>query len=91
MHKATGCKIDTLSFSFEGNAPLDIGITAAGIDAALFGGWSGETEPSCFDGYFIPTNGVFKFSPTTRPHRGAGDQGEFELSNSLTSYRGAGA
>lgn len=91
VHKATGCKIDTLSLSFEGNAPLDIGITAAGIDAALFGGWSGETEPSCFDGYFIPTNGTFKFSPNDQtPIEVLVTKGEFELSNSLTSYRGAG-
>ena len=35
VHKAVGCKIDTASLSFEGNAPLDIGITAAGHSYAL--------------------------------------------------------
>lgn len=91
VHKAVGCKIDTASLSFEGNAPLDIGITAAGIDATMFGSWADETEPSCFDGYFRPTNGVFKFGANTQtPVECTITKGEFELSNSLTSYRGAG-
>lgn len=91
VHKATGCKVDTLSLDFEGNAPLDIGVTAAGIDAALFGSWSGDAEPSCFDGYFVPTNGTFKFSANDQtPVEALITKGGFELSNSLTSYRGAG-
>lgn len=91
VSKAVGCKIDTLSLEFEGNAPLDIGVTAAGIDADLFGSWSGETEPSCFDGYFVPTNGVWKFSANSQePQEVLCTKGNFELSNSLTSYRNAG-
>lgn len=91
VHKAVGCKMDTLSLDFEGNQPIDIGVTAAGIDAALFGEWSGEAEPSCFDGYFIPTNGTFKFSANDQaPVEALVTKGNFELSNSLTSYRAAG-
>ena len=91
VHKAVGCKIDTLSLDFEGNAPLDIGVTAAGIDASLFGSWAGEAEPSCFDGYFVPTLGSFKFSANDqKPVDAFVTKGGFELSNSLTSYRAAG-
>lgn len=91
VHKATGCKVDTLTLEFEGNQPIDIGVTAAGIDAELFGSWSGDAEPSCFDGYFIPTNGTFKFSANDQaPADALVTKGNFELSNSLTSYRGAG-
>ena len=57
----------------------------------MFGSWSDETEPSCFDGFFRPTNGVFKFGANDQtPVECTITKGEFELSNSLTSYRGAG-
>lgn len=91
VHKVVGCKIDTLSLDFENNAPLDIGVTAAGVDATLFGAWDGEAEPSCFDGYFIPTNGTFMISPNDQtPVEAIVTKGGFELSNNLTSYRSAG-
>ncbi|MDY4522508.1 MAG: hypothetical protein SPD80_02800 [Atopobium sp.] len=92
VQKAVGCKMDTLNLEFDGNDPLKVGLTAAGIDADLFGQWSGSTEPSCFDGYFIPTDGTFKFSPDSQlPTADVTiTKGNFELSNSLTSYRGAG-
>lgn len=90
VQKAIGCKLDTLSIDFDGTAPLDVGITAAGIDAELFGEWTGETEPSCFDGYFVPVNGVLKFSANEQtPADCIVTKGNFELSNSLQSYRGA--
>lgn len=37
VHRATGCKMDKLSLDFEGNDPLSVSVTAAGIDASLFG------------------------------------------------------
>lgn len=91
VSKAIGCKMDTLSVSFEGNNPLEIGITAAGIDAELFGAWSGEVEPSCFDGYFIPTDGAFLLDTSTAmPAEAVVTSGSMELGNSLTAYRSAG-
>lgn len=91
VQKAIGCKIDSVELSFEGNAPIDLGVTAAGIDADLFGEWSGDVEPSCFDGYFVPTNGVFKFSPNDdSPVELIITKGGFELSNNLTPHRSAG-
>ena len=91
VQQATGCKVDTVSLSFEGNAPLDIGVTAAGIAAQLFGSWTGDTEPSCFDGSFIPTAGEFLIDTNSQtPVAATITKGSFELSNSLTAYRGAG-
>ena len=88
---ASGCKMDTLSVDFEGNAPIDIGVTAAGIDAQLFTSWDDEAEPSCFDGYFIPTEGEFLIDTNTNtPAAAIVTKGNFELSNSLTPYRSAG-
>ena len=54
-------KIDQLEMDFEGNKPLEFGITAIGL-AALFGlsAFPGSVDPSCFDGYFVPTGGTFK-------------------------------
>lgn len=54
-------KVDQLELSFEGNKPLELGITAVGM-AALFGlsAIPGSVTPSCFDGYFTCTGGTFK-------------------------------
>lgn len=91
VHKVAGSKIDALSLEFEGNAPLDVGVTAAGIEAALFGAWSGVSEPSCFDGYFIPTGGEFLIDTGSQtPAEAVVTKGGFELSNNLTAYRKAG-
>ena len=91
VQQAIGCKMDTLSLSFEGNEPIDIGVTAAGIDAALFGEWTGDQEPSCFDGYFIPTSGEFLIDTATNtPAEATVTKGDFELSNNLTAHRAAG-
>ena len=91
VQKAIGCKMDTLSLSFEGNAPIDIGVSAAGIDASLFGEWSDDQEPSCFDGYFIPTSGEFLIDTATNtPAAATVTKGDFEVSNNLTAHRAAG-
>ena len=91
VQKATGCKVDELTLDFEGNAPLEVGVTAAGTDAQLFGAWSGSTEPSCFDGYFVPTGGTFLIDTGSQvPTAATVTKGGFDLSNSLEAKRGAG-
>lgn len=91
VHKVSGAKVDTLSLSFEGNAPLDVGVTAAGTDADLFGSWSDASEPSCFDGYFVPTGGTFLIDTSSQtPAAATVTQGGFELSNNLDPKRAAG-
>lgn len=91
VHKVDGCKIDTLGLTFEGNAPLDISVTAAGSDATLFQSWAGVVNPSCFDGYFVPTGGDFKIDTASKtPGDVTVTQGSFEMSNSLEAKRAAG-
>lgn len=91
VHKVDGCKIDTLGLTFEGNAPLDISVTAAGIDATLFQSWAGVVNPSCFDGYFVPTGGDFQIDTASQtPGDVTVTQGSFEMSNSLEAKRAAG-
>jgi len=91
VQKATGCKIDALALEFEGNKPLNIGITAAGIAAVLFGSWSDQLTPSCFEGYFVPTNGTFKIdTASSTPSVATVTKGSLELSNTLKPYRSAG-
>ena len=59
--KVAGCKVDQIEMEFEGNKPLEFGVTLLGL-AATFGLESipGNIDPSCFSGYFVPTGGTFK-------------------------------
>lgn len=91
VHKVDGCKIDTLGLTFEGNVPLDISVTAAGVDATLFQSWADVVSPSCFDGYFVPTGGDFQIDTASQtPGDVTVTQGSFEMSNSLEAKRAAG-
>ena len=88
----SGCKIDQLELEFEGNSPLDFGVTVLGMDDTLnLEGFPGEVDPSCFDGYWVPTNGTFKLdtagsSPATSPVTG----GSLTLANNVTTQALAG-
>ena len=90
--KTDGCKIDQLEMSFEGNKPLTFGITAIGMAAALgLESIPGAGDPSCFDGYFVPTGGTFKLdtasgTPTVQPVL----KGSLTLANSCETSQLAG-
>lgn len=90
--RTDGCKIDQIEMSFEGNAPLDFGITAIGMDAELgLSGFPNEVDPSCFEGYFVPTNGVFKVDTASNtPLEAPVTQGSLTLANNCTSDALAG-
>ena len=87
-----GCKIDQLEMEFEGNAPVDFGITALGLDDTLnLQSFPGSVSPSCFDGYFVPTGGTFKINtsgntPAAAPVTG----GALTLANNCTAHQFAG-
>lgn len=82
-----GCKVDQLEMEFEGNNPLEFGVTLLGIAATLgLNAFPGSVDPSCFDGYFIPTGGTFKIdtasgTPATAPVT----QGSLTLANNCTA------
>lgn len=82
-----GCKVDQLEMEFEGNKPLEFGVTLIGL-AATFGlsAIPGSVTPSCFDGYFVPTGGTFKVdtasgTPVTAPVT----KGSLSLANNCTA------
>lgn len=59
--QVSGAKINELEMSFEGNQPLEFGVTVIGMAATLgLASIPGSIDPACFDGYFVPTNGTFK-------------------------------
>ena len=89
----SGCKVDQLEMEFEGNKPVEFGVTVVGMDDALnLEGFPGSTDPSCFDGYYIPTGGTFKFdtassTPAAAPVTG----GSLTLANNVSASRLAGS
>lgn len=82
-----GCKVDQLEMEFEGNSPLEFGVTLLGLAATLgLDAIPGSVTPSCFDGYFVPTGGTFKIdtssgTPATAPIT----KGSLTLSNNCTT------
>jgi hypothetical protein len=85
--QTSGCKIDTLEMSFEGNQPLDWGITCIGLDATMgLTSFPGTVDPSCFDGYFVPTGGEFLVDTASgTPIAAPVTKGSISLSNSLSA------
>lgn len=85
--KVAGCKVDQLEMEFEGNSPLEFGVTLLGLAATLgLDSIPGSVTPSCFDGYFVPTNGTFKIdtasgTPATAPVT----KGSLTLANNCTA------
>ena len=90
--RVEGCKVDELEMEFEGNQPLEFGVTLLGLDDGLqLESFPGNTDPSCFDGYFVPTGGTFKLdtagdSPVAAPVL----SGNLTLQNNCTAEPLAG-
>lgn len=90
--RVSGCKVDEIEMSFEGNAPLEFGITMIGIDDLLqLQAFPGSVDPSCFDGYFVPTGGTFKIDTAgTTPAAAPVMSGNLTLANNCTAEPLAG-
>lgn len=90
--RTDGCKIDTLEMSFEGNAPLEFGITCIGLDSEMgLANFPGNVDPSCFDGYFVPTGGTFKLdTASATPAEAPVVSGSLSLANACTAEPLAG-
>ena len=87
-----GCKVSALEMDFEGNSPLDFGITLLGLVATLgLSAFPGEVDPSCFDGYFIPTGGTFKIDTGSgTPAVAPVTKGNLKLENNCSAVSVAG-
>ena len=85
--RVDGCKVDELELEFEGNAPLQFGVTVIGMLAELgLAAFPGDADPSCFDGYFVPTGGTFKIETLgDTPVAAPVTKGSLSLSNSCTA------
>ena len=89
----SGCKVDELEMEFEGNSPLEFGVTMLGMSATLgLSSFPGSADPSCFDGYFVPTGGSFKIETLgTTPVVAPVLSGNLTLSNNCTADPLAGS
>ena len=88
-----GCKVDELELSFDGNKPLDVSVTLRGLTAALgLSALPGSVEPSCFDGYFVPTAGTFKLDTASDTPAASAivTKGSVKVSNKVEETYGAG-
>lgn len=85
--RTDGCKVDQIEMEFEGNAPLSFGITAIGLDATLgLDAFPGDIDPSCFDGYYVPTGGTFEIETLgSTPVEAPVTKGSLTLANSCTA------
>ncbi len=90
--RTDGCKVDQLELEFEGNKPLAFGITAIGMDAELgLAAIPGDPDPSCFDGYYVPTGGTFKVDTASgTPALAPVKAGSLTLANSCAADQLAG-
>lgn len=93
VRKITGCKMDTLELSFDGNNPLTLGITLAGLTGSY--GTVTFGSPSCFDGYFTCVGSTLKLSPDTDTPVTITDDivtaGEISITNNVEAKFGAGS
>lgn len=89
----SGCKVDELELSFDGNKPLDVSVTLRGLTAALgLSALPGSVEPSCFSGYFVPTAGTFLIDTAsdTPTAQAIVTKGSVKVSNGVEETYGAG-
>lgn len=90
--RVQGCKVDEIELEYEGNAPLEFGVTMLGMDDLLqLEQFPGQADPSCFDGYFVPTGGTFKLDTAgTTPVEAPVLSGSLDLQNNCTAQPFAG-
>lgn len=95
VRKITGAKVDNLEISFDGNNPLTVGVTLAGL-VGTYGSttWPGS-DVSCFDGYFTCVGSTIKLSAGTGTPAAIGNNivtaGNVSISNNVEAKFGAGS
>lgn len=93
VRKIEGAKMDTLEISFDGNNPLTLGITLAGLTGSY--GTVTFGSPSCFDGYFTCVGSTLKLSADTDTPVTITDDivtaGNISISNNVEAKFGAGS
>lgn len=90
--RAAGCKVNEMELSFDGNEPLKTKISLMGIDATMgLSAIPGSVDPSCFDGYFVPTDATFKLDTGgDNPTEAIVSKGSVTIANNVEATYGAG-
>lgn len=90
--RTDGCKISALNMSVTGNEPATFSIETAGknltfLNSTPFTG----VDPSCFDGYFIPTEGTFLLDTAgDQPAPAVITEASVNISNDVEAFRSLG-
>lgn len=90
--RTDGCKVSALNMSLTGNEPASFSVETAGknltfLDATPFTG----VDPSCFDGYFVPTEGTFLLDTAgSSPAAAVITEASIDISNDVEAFRGLG-
>lgn len=90
--RTDSCKVNEFGASFEGTQPLDISIATMGCDMTFLDeNPMADTEPSCFGGYYVCTDGVFKIDTASdTPADAIITGGSVTVNNNCNAERGAG-
>lgn len=90
--KVEGCKVDEIEMEFEGNNPMEFGVTMMGmLDTLGLSAIPGSVDPACFDGYFVPTGGTFKVATASdTPVEAPITAGALTLANACEAAQYAG-
>lgn len=90
--RTDGCKVSSLNLELTGNEPARWSAELTGknltfLDATPFG----SVDPSCFDGYFVPTEGTFLLDTAgSEPAAAVITQASIGISNDVEAFRGLG-
>ena len=90
--RTDACKVNELGLSFEGTQPLDISVATMGCDMTFLDkNPMSDTEPSCFGGYYVCTDGTFKIdTASSTPADAIITSGSVTINNNCNPERGAG-
>lgn len=87
-----GCKLNNLGCEFTGNEPLAFSVEAIGKDAEFLDAdpFTGK-DPSCFNGYFVPTDGTFQLDTAgSTPEDAVVMSGSVTIGNDCEGSRACG-
>lgn len=90
--KTDGCKVSALNMSLTGNEPASYSAELMGTDLTFLDATPfGEVDPSCFDGYFTPTNGTFMLDTAgSEPAAAVITEASIDISNDAEAFRALG-
>ena len=91
--RTSGCKVNEVGLEFSGNEPLTISVNTMGCKMSFLDeNPMADTDPSCFGGYYVCTNGTFKLdTASANPKEAIITGGSITVSNNCEPQRSAGS